>query len=111
MLQSRENVRRPGPCRFKIGQALPQEAFVDKRRFIHLIYPTSATDEVDRPPHSGTRPGSRAVLRCCRLNRTRPARQVVGPIPSAGNAPPTERRIARDYRLLWIDCAEFFNNL
>src|SRR5215469_15216013 len=37
MLQSRESVRRPGPCCFKIGQALPQEAFVDKRRLIHLI--------------------------------------------------------------------------
>src|SRR5690349_10584759 len=75
------------------------------------FYLTSATDEADPPPHSGTRAGGRAVLRCCKLNRTRPARHFPGPIPSAGNAPPTERRIARDHRLLWLDCAEFFNNL
>src|SRR5215471_9825422 len=54
MLQSRENVRCPGPCRFKIGQALPQEAFVDKRRLIHLIYPTSATNELT-DPHTAAR--------------------------------------------------------
>ena len=65
MVQSRENVRRPGPCRFKIAEALPQEAFVDKRRFIHLIYPTSATDDADRPlaqRHEARRPSGLAML-------------------------------------------------
>src|SRR3954454_8922770 len=36
-LQSRENVRPPGPCRFEFAQALPKKAFVDRRRLIHLI--------------------------------------------------------------------------
>lgn len=62
MLQSRENVRSPGPCRCKIGQALPQEAFVDKRRLIHLIYPPHATDEADRP-HTAAR-GTAAERSC-----------------------------------------------
>lgn len=37
MLQSRENVWHPGPCRFEIGQTLTEKAFVDRRRLIHFM--------------------------------------------------------------------------